>query len=318
MRTMHAAVIDGAGRTPRYAEFPAPIAGDQQAVVRVTAAALKHSDRLMAAGAHYAATAFPQVAGLDGVGLLPDGTRVAFALPVRPYGGMAEQTLVRSGEWFPVPAGVDDVTAAAVLNPGGAAWKTIVWEGELAAGQTVLVLGATGAAGRIAAQIALGLGARVVVAGRNQRILDGLTARGAGAAIRVDQAPEDLATALAAAGPYDLIADFLWGPPAEAVFAALPRIRGEAPRRIRHILVGMAAGEAASLPALTLRRAPVHLTGSGTGRPATPADFTAAYHDLLRQVGAGDITLDVDPVPLADVEKVWTSTGADHRVVLIP
>jgi NADPH:quinone reductase-like Zn-dependent oxidoreductase len=76
---------------------------------------------------------------------------VAFLPPKPPYGGMAEQTLVRRGLWLPVPDGVDDVTAAAVLNPGVAAWKTIVWEGELAAGQTVLVLGATGTSGRIAA-----------------------------------------------------------------------------------------------------------------------------------------------------------------------
>jgi NADPH:quinone reductase-like Zn-dependent oxidoreductase len=46
-----------------------------------------------------------------------------------------------------------------------AAWKTIVWEGALAAGQTVLVLGATGTSGRIATQVAKRQGARVVAAG---------------------------------------------------------------------------------------------------------------------------------------------------------
>jgi NADPH:quinone reductase-like Zn-dependent oxidoreductase len=71
--------------------------------------------------------------GLDGVGRLADGTRVALLPPVPPYGGMAEQTLVRNGLWLPVPDGVDDLTAAAVLNPGVAVWRTVVWEGELAA-----------------------------------------------------------------------------------------------------------------------------------------------------------------------------------------
>jgi hypothetical protein len=37
--------------------------------------------------------------------------------------------------WFRVPDGVDDVTAAAVTNPGMAAWKALLWEGELVAGQ---------------------------------------------------------------------------------------------------------------------------------------------------------------------------------------
>jgi hypothetical protein len=73
-------------------------------------------------------------------------------------------------------------------------------------------------------------------------------ARGADAAITVDRPRDELAAAIAAEGPYDLIADYLWGPPAEAAFAALtrPELRGgDGPRRIRYILVGMTAGEVA-------------------------------------------------------------------------
>jgi NADPH:quinone reductase-like Zn-dependent oxidoreductase len=70
----------------------------------------------MANGVHYAPTTFPQVVGLDGVGRLADGTRVAFFAPQRPYGGMAEQALVRRGMWLRVPDGIDDVTAAAAYD----------------------------------------------------------------------------------------------------------------------------------------------------------------------------------------------------------
>jgi NADPH2:quinone reductase len=317
---INAAVLDGIGRTPRYGRFPAPVAGAGEAVVTVGAAALKPSDRLMADGVHYAPTTFPQVAGLDGVGRLPDGTRVAFFAPQRPYGGMAEQALVRDGMWFPVPDGVDDVTAAAFLNPGGAAWKTVIWEGELTAGQTVLVLGATGTSGRIAAQLAGRHGARVVAAGRDQRVLDGLAAGGADAVVRVDRPRDELTAAIAAEGPYDLIVDYLWGPPAEAVFAALTHAGGHGqrrPRRTRYILVGMAAGEAASLPAMTLRTAPVELIGSGNGRPVSLADAAAAYTGLLRQAAAGEVTLDVEAVPLAQVARTWAQT-AGRRVVFVP
>jgi NADPH2:quinone reductase len=118
---IHAAVLHGIGQTPRYEAFPSPVAGDEEEVVSVTAAALKPSDRLMAAGVHYAPSRFPHVVGLDGVGRLPDGTRVAFFIPQAPYGGMAEQTLVRRGAWLTIRDGVDDVTAAAVTNPGMAA-----------------------------------------------------------------------------------------------------------------------------------------------------------------------------------------------------
>ncbi|HEY7488645.1 MAG TPA: zinc-binding alcohol dehydrogenase family protein [Streptosporangiaceae bacterium] len=315
---IHAAVLHGIGQTPRYEAFPAPMSRDDEAVVTVTAAALKPSDRLMAQGVHYAPAAFPAVVGLDGVGRLDDGTRVAFFAPERPYGGMAERTLVRQGRWFPVPDGVDDVIAAAVLNPGMAAWKTLVWEGELAAGQRVLVLGATGTSGRIAVQLAARSGAHVVAAGRNQRVLDRLVTRGAAAAVRVDRPRAELVAALVAEGPYDLVVDYLWGAPAEAVFAALATTGTATPKRIRYIQVGMTAGEAASLPAMTLRAAPIELTGSGIGGQAGLADAAAAFASLLGQVTAGEITLDTEPVPLTDVERVWPHAASDRRVVFVP
>lgn len=210
------------------------------------------------------------------------------------------------------------MTAAAYLNPGMAAWKTIVWEGELAAGQTVLVLGATGTSGRIATQLAKRQGARVVTAGRNQRVLDQLVARGADAAVRVDRPRDELAAAIAAAGAYHLIVDYLWGAPAEAVFAALTHPAGPAgsvPERTRYILVGMSAGEVAGLPAMTLRGAPVQLVGSGIGGRAGLAD---AYDSLLQRVAAGEVTLDIDPVPLAEVEHAWPQAGSDRRIVFVP
>jgi hypothetical protein len=272
---IHAAVLHGIGQTPRYEPFPAPVAADGEAVVTVTAAALKPSDRWMANGVHYAPTRFPQVVGLDGVGRLADGTRVAFFAPQRPYGGMAEQALVRRGMWFRVPDGIDDVTAAAVTNPGMAAWKTLLWEGELTAGQTVLVLGATGTSGRIATQLAKRHGARVIAAGRNQRVLVQLLARRAAPA-------------------------------------------GDGPQRIRYIQVGIAAGEVAALPAITMRSAPVQLFGSGIGGPAALGDATAAYKSLLEQVAAGDISLAIDRVPLAKVEQAWPRAGSDRRIVFVP
>src|SRR5262245_26818357 len=107
---IHAAVLHGIGQAPRYEAFPAPAAGPGETVVAVTAAALKPSDRWMAKGLHYAPDRFPQVAGLDGVGTLPDGSRVGFFGLQRPYGGMADQALVRSGMWLPVPEAADSVT----------------------------------------------------------------------------------------------------------------------------------------------------------------------------------------------------------------
>jgi len=80
----------------------------------------------------------------------------------------------------------------------------------------------------------------------------------------------------------------------------------------------MSAGEVAGLPAMTLRAAPVQLVGSGIGGPAALAVAAAGYDSLLQQVAAGEIVLDVDPVPLADVEHAWPQAGSDRRVVFVP
>ena len=314
---IHAAVLHDVGKVPRYEPFPKPIAGVGEEIVTVTAAALKPSDRLMAEGTHYSPRSFPQVMGLDGVGRLPNSQRVAFFAPQQPYGGMAEQTLVRHGMWFSVPDNIDDATAAAMLNPGMAAWKTLLWEGKLTAGQTVLVLGATGASGRIATQLAIRHGARVIAAGRNQHVLEQLAQRGATATISVNRSQEELSAVLAAKGPYDLVIDYLWGAPAEATFDALMRIGNSRPQ-IRYILVGMTAGEIAGLPAMTLRKAPVQLIGSGFGGPANLTEAAVAYDRLLQQVAAGEIAVDVARVPLADVEKTWLQSSGARRVVFIP
>jgi NADPH:quinone reductase-like Zn-dependent oxidoreductase len=187
----------------------------------------------------------------------------------------------------------------------------------------VLVLGATGASGRIATQLAIGRGARVVVGGRNRRALDELLGRGAAAAVELDRPRDELVAAIAANGPYDLIADYVWGAPAEAVFAALAagadRPPNGSPRRTRYILVGVTAGETAELPAMALRRAPLELLGSGTTRSLSLEESAAAYAELLRQAAAGGITLGIDARPLATVEETWEQPeGRDRRIVFIP
>ncbi|MWA01077.1 zinc-binding dehydrogenase [Actinomadura sp. LD22] len=313
---MRAAILHGIGEAPRYGSFPAPVAGEGEAVVTVTAAALKPFDRWWAKGLHPASpTAFPQVVGADGVGRLEDGTRVAFFAPVAPYGGMAQRALVRRGMWFPVRDGADDVTAAALLNPGGAAWKTVVWEGGAGPGKSVLVLGATGASGRIAVQVAKRQGARVVAAGRDRAVLEALAGRGADAVIRLGRPKDEVVEAIAEHGPYDLVVDYLWGAPAEAAFAALSR---GADRRVRYILVGMSAGEAAEIPAMALRAAPVEVVGSGANGSPSIEEAAAAFDDMLRMAGSGEIVLGEEAVPLADVENAWTRPENGRRIVFVP
>src|SRR5258708_12971427 len=115
---MKAAVLHAIGKPARFEDFPDPTPGEGEVLINVSAAALKPVDRQMAAGTHYASPReFPVVCGMDGVGRLEDGTRVFFGGARRPYGAMAERTVVRRVQCFSVPDELDDVTAAAIPNP---------------------------------------------------------------------------------------------------------------------------------------------------------------------------------------------------------
>ena len=123
---MKAAVLHAPGEAPRFEEFSEPVAGLDEVIVHVHAAALKPVDRQMAAGTHFARfREFPVVCGSDGVGHLDDGARVFFGGPRGPYGAMAERTVVPRAFCFPLPTGLDDAAAAAVANPGVSAWLSL-------------------------------------------------------------------------------------------------------------------------------------------------------------------------------------------------
>src|ERR1700723_4312454 len=178
---MKAGIITAAGTTPVYGDFKEPVASQGRELITVTASALSHFSKSRSSGSHYSSDGvFPVVAGADGVGRTAEGRRVYFALPEAPYGALAERSLVRAQQCVAVPDGVDDVTAAAIANPGMSAWAALVERACLQPGETVLVNGATGTAGRLAVQLAKYLGAKKVIAtGRNDTELEEVKTLGA-------------------------------------------------------------------------------------------------------------------------------------------
>src|SRR5260370_4426091 len=182
---MKAAVLHELGKPPRFEDFPEPSAGNEEAIVQVRAASLKAVDKQLAAGTHFASPReLPVICGTDGIGNLPDGTRVFFGGPRRPYGAMAQRTVAPTAFCFPVPDPLHDATAAALPNPGGSAPLSLRQRAKLARGEKVLILGATGVTGKLAVQIAKQLGAaRVIAAGRNPEALQKLRQLGADSTI---------------------------------------------------------------------------------------------------------------------------------------
>ncbi|AWS44271.1 zinc-binding alcohol dehydrogenase family protein [Streptosporangium sp. 'caverna'] len=322
---MHAAVLNAFGTLPRSAEFSDPVAGEGESLIEVRAAALHRVDRVRATGDHYTSGNpgdLPLVCGLDGVGISPDGGRYYFALPRAPYGSMAERTVVPNWMLAPMPSQLSDAEAAALINPGMAAYLPLAWRGRLAAGETVLVIGATGVTGRLAVQMARLLGAgRVVAAGRNPQALESLTELGADSLISLDRPKDELVSAFAAEAGKDgfqVVVDYLWGPPMEALLAAITLHEFKAvEHETRIVQVGDIAGPTLELPADALRSVPVTLTGSGGFVPMEVR--TEAFGKLCEFAASGAIKIAVEEVPLAEVEEAWRRGDRDgRRQVLIP
>ena len=165
---MKAAVINARGQAPQFQEFPEPLAAEGEAIVEMRAAGLHPIVKSLARGEHYASGGqLPAIAGIDGVGEL-NGRLVYCFSARRPYGTMAEQTVVNPEKCLLLPEGLDPMQAAAIANPGISAWLSLKLRAGLVARENVLILGATGVAGQLAIQAARYLGAgKVIAAGRN-------------------------------------------------------------------------------------------------------------------------------------------------------
>jgi NADPH2:quinone reductase len=313
-----AAVIHAYAQPPRYDDFPDPVPQDGEQVIEVTAAALTNLSRSRAAGTHYSDHGtLPAVAGVDGVGRLPDGRRAYFAGPREPFGAMAERSLA-GAQSFPLPDALDDVTVAALMNPGVSAWMSLAYRAELRPGERVLIIGATGVTGKLATQSAKLQGAKeVVAAGRNPQSLRRLAELGADVTVRLDG---DLPAKFAdvAGDGFDVIVDYLWGAPTEALLSTLGRHDlHTSGRRTRLVHVGAMAGPQLTLPGSVLRSADVVVLGAGTGS-MNPAQLADAARHVLDAAAKGELSVDVRTVGLAEVESVWDEDGRGTRTVLIP
>jgi NADPH2:quinone reductase len=319
---MRAAVLRELGKLPRVEEFPEPTPGDGEVLIHVKAAALKPVDIQMASGKHYASPReLPVICGSDGAGRLDDGGRVFFGGPRRPYGSMAERTVVRKAQCLPIPETVNDETAAAITNPGISAWLSLTHAAKLKPGETVLILGATGVTGRLALQIARVLGARrVVAAGRNRATLASLHELGADATIPLDCDHQELIDAFrreAGQEGFDVIIDYLWGLPIEALLAAIAKSEfAVAGPETRLLQVGESAGPTITLPAAVLRSAALTIRGTA-GIPPWDA-LAAAFDQVMNGVASGLLRIEVERISLADIEGAWERDLRGSRPIVIP
>ena len=201
------------------------------------------------------------------------------------------------------------------------AWLSLKHTAKLAAGETVLILGATGVTGKLAVQIAKILGAgRVVAAGRNEHVLSTLDELGADSTIRLDKPHEELIAAFrreASEKRFDVIIDYLWGRPTEALMKAITgKEFAIAESGTRLVEVGESAGSTITLPAAVLRSTALTILGTG-GMPSWDI-LSDAFQQVMDSVARGTLRIETERVPLAEIENAWERHALARRLVVMP
>lgn len=310
---MKAAIVTEFGRSPEYADVEDPAEREGFVPVRVVASAVHQLVRSIAAGRHYSAAQQPPFTpGVDGVAELSDGSLVYTGQCPAPLGMLAERTLVPARYRIPLPSGLDPATAAVVVNPGLSAYLPLT--SLPTAGATVVVVGATGASGRLAIQLARELGAaRVVAVGRNPEALTRSRDLGATATVAL---ADDVAAGLRAAAPdgVDVVLDYLWVSAFTSVAGALVGNRVDPHRPVHYVNLGAVLGGTVSLDATWLRSANLHLSGSGFGSFAMEL-LPPAIAAVLALAAEQKLDVEFERHPLADIATTWDSSA---RLVYLP
>lgn len=230
-------------------ELPEPVPEAGEVLIDVAAAGVSFADTLMIRDLHQNKHALPFAPGMEvagrvaAVGAGVAGLRVGDRAMALVYdGGYAARAKALATETFPVPDGVTDVAAAALCSVYLTAHCALAFEARLAAGETLLVLGAAGGVGLAAVQVGKALGAKVIAAAGGAEKCAAATASGADAV--VDYGAEDLrerALALSDGG-VDVVFDPVAGDYYEPSFRALDWGG-------RYLTIGYAGGAIPKIPA---------------------------------------------------------------------
>ena len=230
-------------------EVEAPRAGPKQVVIDVHAAAANFPDVLMLQGLYQFKPPMPfapgcELAGVvrevgEGVTHVKAGDRV---LAIVMHGAFAQQAVAEAERVVPIPAQIGFETAAAFMFTYGTSYHALKDRGQLARGETLLVLGAAGGVGLAAVELGKLMGARVIAAASSEEKLAACASRGADATI--DYTREDLRERLkqlTEGRGVDVVYDPVGGKHTELAFRSLAW-------RGRLLVVGFASGEIPKLP----------------------------------------------------------------------
>jgi NADPH2:quinone reductase len=146
----------------RLVDVPVPEPGDGEVLIEVSAAGLNFADTHQREDRYVQRQQLPLIPGAEVAGIRQDtGERVVALCGT---GGYAEWATARADRCFPIPDGVDDGTALALLLQGLTAWHLHRTQGRVAPGESVVVISGAGGVGSLAVQLAKPMGAGRVIA----------------------------------------------------------------------------------------------------------------------------------------------------------
>ena len=284
-------------------ELPDPEPGDGEVLVEVTRVGVNFADTHATRDDYLAKQTLPLIPGGEIAGTTPDGRRVAALLAT---GGYASHVAVPEGHLIPVPDGVSDDQAAAILLQGLTAHALVYRCARLEQDETVVVQAAAGGTGTLAVQLAKRAGARVIALASSQDKRD-LTLR-LGADEAVDSRADDLGAAVLEANggkQVDAVLEMSGG----AAFDSLLRILAPFGRMVTF---GIASREQNEVATGHLMRHSRSVIGFWLMHLIPRRDEVAAMlGDLLGAVASGDLEVVVGGVhPLSEARAAHEALAA--------
>lgn len=225
-------------------ELPTPDIGADQVLIDVHAAAVNFPDSLIIENKYQTQPELPFSPGGELAGVIaavgdnithlePGQDVIAFTA----YGAFAEQVVASPVQVIPMPSGVDYVTASAFVMTYGTSYHALMDRGALQAGESVLVLGASGGVGLAAIEIAKTAGAHVIAAASSADKLAVCVEHGADDTINYAQSDlRDEIKRLTDGRGVDVVYDPVGGDLTEAGLRSCAW-------RGRHLVIGFAAGD---------------------------------------------------------------------------
>jgi NADPH2:quinone reductase len=191
-------------------DLPEPEPADGEVLIEVSCAGINFADTHQRENSYLARYEVPMVLGGEVAGTTPDGQRVVALLR---QGGYAEYAVAPEATVFPIPDGVEDGVALALIIQGLTAWHLFRTSSKLQEGESVVVVSGAGGVGSLAVQLAKPLGAGRVIATASTEEKRAKTLE-LGADAAVDPATEDLKGAIIEANegrPVDVVFEMSGG-----------------------------------------------------------------------------------------------------------